>query len=167
MYAFEPEDIPFHLIENLGLTRQMLEESGDLELLLKGERSGLLTNLKTIQSGVERRFAAHIRLVRHPEGSIRFRIEAPTINATEVLATNEDISLEKIPFEQVAKYGITEAFLRERGDLERLLKGGKTEPIRDVNFFVAGQQKKADVQLYLLAGKGDTLKFKVEFIKKH
>jgi hypothetical protein len=71
------KEVPFEQVEKLGINRQMLEQTGDLDKLLKGEKSGLITHFKIKQAGIEKTFSAHLLLERDQLGKLQFRIRAP------------------------------------------------------------------------------------------
>ncbi|QHT70759.1 DUF4099 domain-containing protein [Rhodocytophaga rosea] len=159
------EEIPFKQIEKLGINRQILEQTGNLDKLLNGERTGVIPDLKTTLDGVEKTFAAHLKLERNKEGKLQFKIEAPRIEDAIKIARQADITREKIPFSQIEKFGISKESLQQSGDLEKLLKGEKTGIIHNITFIISGQEKKASARLYLIVAPDHSLKFQMDFIK--
>ncbi len=165
MDKLDLDEVPFRQIEKLGITREMLEQTGNLEKLLKGEKTDLIRDFKIVQQGVEKTFSAHLVLERNPSGKLQFKIRAPEMKEVIQLAKKEDISIEKIPFKQVAIFGISKKGLQESGNLEKLLKGEKTDIIHNITFIIEGKEKRASGRLFLIITPAGALKFQIDFVK--
>ena len=153
MPKIDEKNIPLDQLEQLGLSLQMLRTSGDLKKLLNGERTGLITNIKTRAGSVEGKFAGYLRLLGDGGGKYWFRIEPATVEELIIAkirpATAAEIIIDKIPFQSISKFGITQESLRESDALEKLLQGEKTPPLLITLPGPAGQDKISAARLYL------------------
>lgn len=161
------EEVPFEQIKKLGITKQLLEQTGNLEKLLNGEKTDLIRDFKVIHDGIEKRFSAHLILERDGSGEPHFRIRAPEMKEVVKLAKPEEISLEKIPFKQLPPLGISKESLQDSGELAKLLKGEKTSIISNIMMVILGKERKAAGRLFLIIESDGTLKFQVEFVKSY
>jgi hypothetical protein len=159
------DEVPFEQIQKLGITRQMLEQTGNLEKLLNGEKTDLIQDFKVIHDGVEKRFSAHLVLEPDETGKPLFRIRAPEIKEVIKQAKPEEISLDKIPFKQLAPLGMSREILQDSGELEKLLKGEKTSIIPNLTMVILGKERRATGRLFLIIEPDGKLKFRVEFVK--
>lgn len=167
MAKIKLEEVPFEQILKLGITRKLLEQTGNLEKLLNGEKTDLIQDFKVIHAGVEKRFSAHLILEPDTSGKPLFRIRAPEMKEVVKPAKPEEISLDKIPFKQLAPLGITRESLQESGELEKLLKGVKTSVIPNLTMVILGKERKTTGRLFLIRESDGRLKFQIEFIKSH
>ncbi|MDO1450757.1 DUF4099 domain-containing protein [Rhodocytophaga aerolata] len=69
------DKIPFKQLTPLGITRESLQKSGELEKLLKGEKTSIMPNLTMVILGKERRAAGRLFLIIEPDGRLKFRVE--------------------------------------------------------------------------------------------
>jgi hypothetical protein len=67
--AFKETDVDWEELSSIGILKDELELSGELETLLKGEKTGILT-LKLILLGVDIVMDASLRLVRKGESPL-------------------------------------------------------------------------------------------------
>ncbi|WP_026461452.1 DUF3945 domain-containing protein [Adhaeribacter aquaticus] len=65
---FNLDDINWKDAEKLGLTRNLLEQTGNLERLLNGEKTHLITGMKGDLGGVKVSLDGKFRLVENPQG---------------------------------------------------------------------------------------------------
>ena len=134
---FKRSEFPVIQLQKIGLSLEELNKTGNLEKLLKGEKSDLITiTVESIKRDVL------LYLERYGKTVILKIIH------TYHRATQKQINALPLPVGDLEKNNLTLDTLRENGNLERILRGEKSLPI-EVDVFIMGKYLKKKVEIFL------------------